>query len=57
LIAAPIANRYALFILSSNIPTKSGMNMYGTKFANPIRPNSEYVAPITFFAKIGNIGP
>ena len=31
--------------------------MYGTKFASPIIPNSEYVAPITFFAKIGRIGP
>ena len=31
--------------------------MYGTKFVNPINPSSEYVAPITFFAKIGKIGP
>ena len=31
--------------------------MYGIKFVNPINPSSEYVAPITFFANTGKIGP
>lgn len=48
-----MASMYALFILSNNIPTKIGMNMYGTKFANPMKPNSEYDAPMTFLQKLG----
>ena len=30
--------------------------MYGMKLARPITPSSEYVAPISFFAKMGSIG-
>jgi len=43
-----------LLNLSSKIPTKSGMNMYGRKFVRPIIPNSKYDAPITSFAKSWN---
>ena len=31
--------------------------MYGIKFASPMIPSSEYVAPIIFFANTGKIGP
>ena len=57
LIAAPIAKMYPLLNLSRRIPTNIGMNMYGIKFASPIKPSSEYDAPIIFFANIGSIGP
>ena len=49
--------RCPLLNLFKKIPTNNGKNMYGIKFANPMRPNSAYDAPITFFAKSGNRGP
>src|SRR5574342_920684 len=55
-IVIPSERRSPLLNLSSNKPTKSGMNMYGIKFERPIRPRSKYDAPITSFEKTGTIG-
>ena len=54
--ATPAVRIHPRLNLSSSIPTNSGTKMYGAKFATPMAPISEYVAPIVSEANIGSIG-
>ena len=54
--ATPAVRIHPRLNLSSSIPTNSGTKMYGAKFATPMAPISEYVAPIASEANIGSIG-